>query len=137
MKKIIVITGSPRKTATTSALPHRTWRLSCQNTPKIRTAHVWVLGAILPLVLLVFYGEFLRIPLEFRCAWEVVSTRKSLSFFVSDFPKTAKTLGFFPSSRFFHLLSNSAEFGNPGHTRNAVGRLQTGARVQISSSPPS
>lgn len=54
-------------TWTLSRPPHRTWRLSRQNIPKIRTAHVWVLGAILPLVLLVFYGWVLRIPLEFCC----------------------------------------------------------------------
>lgn len=45
--------------------PHRTGKLPHQNTPKIRTANVWFLGALLPLVLFVFYEEILRIPLEF------------------------------------------------------------------------
>lgn len=115
---------------------HRTWRLSRQNTPKNRTASVWFLGVFFPLVLRIFYWEVLRNPLEFRSPWEGFSTRKSLSFFFSAFPKTAKTLEFSPSPRFPYLPPNSTEFGNPGHTRNAVGRLQTGARVQISSSPP-
>lgn len=62
--------------------------------------------------------------------------RYFLSFFSSVFSKPAETLAFWGSHSFPHLPSNSARFGNSGHTRNAVGRLQTGARVQISSSPP-
>ena len=89
----------------------------------------------MPLVLLVFYGDFLRIPLEFCYPPADFQTWKFLRFFAYDFPKAAEALAFSASFRFPHLLSNSAEFGNPGHTRNAVGRLQTGARVQISSSP--
>lgn len=90
----------------------------------------------MPLVLLVFYGWVLRIPLEFCCPPTDFQTWKYMPFFASYFPKAAETLVFLASSRFSHLPSNSAEFGNPERTRNAVGRLQTGARVQISSSPP-
>ena len=104
--------------------PHRTWRLARQNTPKIRTADVWVLGAILPLVLLVFYGDLLRILLEFCCPPVDFQTWEFLRFFAYDFPKAAETLVFLASSRFPYLPSNSTEFGNPGHTRNAVGRLK-------------
>ena len=72
----------------------------------------------MPLVLLVFYGDFLRIPLEFCCPPADFQTWKFLRFFAFDFPKAAEALAFSASSRVPHLPSNSAEFGNPGHTRN-------------------
>lgn len=108
---------------------HRTWRLSRQNTPKNRTASVWFLGVFFPLVLRIFYWEVLRNPLEFRSPWEGFSTRKSLSFFFSAFPKTAKTLEFSPSPRFPYLPPNSTEFGNPGHTRKP-GRFMAAFWIQ-------
>ena len=56
--------------------------------------------------------------LVIRIIYPDFQTWKYLPFFASYFPKAAETLDFLASSRFPYLPSNSAEFGNPEHTRN-------------------
>ena len=65
-------------------------------------------GVLLPLVLLVFYGDFLRFLLSILGFPDL----KISVFFAFDFPKAAETLDFLAPSRSPYLPSNSAEFGN-------------------------
>lgn len=93
----------------------RTWRLARQNTPKIRTADVWFLGAILPLVLLVFYGDFLRIPLKSCCPPTDYLTWKFPPFSCFRVAKNHQNSGIFslpPGSPIFRQIPLSLEFPN-------------------------
>ena len=65
-----------------------------------------------------FYGAFLRNPLELSPSPRgPYRPRNSHSFFSFVFSKPAETPAFWGSHSFPQLPSNSARFGNSGHTR--------------------